>query len=54
MALNNKIGFVPQKAVLFGGTVESNVRYGDNGKRAPATLEDVKRAVKIAQSDRLC
>jgi len=48
-ALNNKIGFVPQKAVLFGGTVESNVRYGDNG-RAPATLEDVKRAVKIAQS----
>jgi ATP-binding cassette subfamily B protein len=48
-ALNNKIGFVPQKAVLFGGTVESNVRYGDNG-RASATLEDVKRAVKIAQS----
>ncbi len=48
-ALNNKIGFVPQKAVLFAGTVESNVRYGDNG-RAPATLEDVKRAVKIAQS----
>ena len=48
-ALNNKIGFVPQKAVLFGGTVESNVRYGDNG-RAPATLEDVKRAVRIAQS----
>ena len=48
-ALNNKIGFVPQKAVLFGGTVESNVRYGDNG-RAPATLEDVKQAVHIAQS----
>ncbi len=48
-ALNNKIGFVPQKAVLFAGTVESNVRYGDNG-RAPATLEDVKRVVKIAQS----
>lgn len=47
--LNNKIGFVPQKAVLFAGTVESNVRYGDNGC-APATLEDVKRAVKIAQS----
>jgi ATP-binding cassette subfamily B protein len=48
-ALNNKIGFVPQKAVLFGGTVESNVRYGDNG-RAPATLEDVKQAIHIAQS----
>ena len=48
-ALNNKIGFVPQKAVLFRGTVESNVRYGDNG-RMSATLEDVKRAVRIAQS----
>lgn len=48
-ALNNKIGFVPQKAVLFRGTVESNVRYGDNG-RAPATLEDVKQAIRIAQS----
>ncbi|MCE5188496.1 MAG: ABC transporter ATP-binding protein/permease [Eubacteriales bacterium] len=48
-ALNNKIGFVPQKAVLFRGTVESNVRYGDNG-RAPATAEDVKQAVRIAQS----
>ena len=48
-ALNNKIGFVPQKAVLFRGTVESNVRYGDNGKAAP-TLEDVRQAVRIAQS----
>ena len=48
-ALNNKIGFVPQKAVLFRGTIESNVRYGDNGK-APATLEDVEHAVRIAQS----
>jgi len=47
-ALNNKIGYVPQKAVLFMGTVTSNVAYGDNGK-APATEEDVKRAVEIAQ-----
>ena len=49
-ALNNKIGFVPQKAVLFRGTVESNVRYGDNGKAVP-TLDDVKQAVRIAQSE---
>lgn len=49
-ALNNKIGFVPQKAVLFRGTVESNVRYGDNGKPAPS-LDDVKRAIRIAQSE---
>jgi len=46
--LNNKIGYVPQKAVLFMGTVTSNVSYGDNGQ-APATAEDVKRAVQIAQ-----
>jgi len=49
-ALNNKIGFVPQKAVLFRGTVESNVRYGDNGKPTPS-LDDVKRAIRIAQSE---
>ncbi|MBE0342584.1 ABC transporter ATP-binding protein, partial [Paenibacillus sp. 28ISP30-2] len=31
-ALHNKIGYVPQKAVLFSGTVASNVSYGDNGR----------------------
>ena len=30
--LYNKIGYVPQKAVMFNGTVSSNVSYGDNGK----------------------
>ena len=30
-SLLNKIGYVPQKAVLFKGTVSSNVAYGDNG-----------------------
>ena len=48
--LHNKIGFVPQKAVLFRGTVESNVRYGDNGKPKP-TMDGVKRAIRIAQSE---
>lgn len=46
--LHNKIGFVPQKAVLFKGTVESNVGYGDNGLGAP-TEEEIRRAVAIAQ-----
>lgn len=46
--LNNKIGYVPQSAVLFKGTVLSNVAYGDNGRGEP-TLEDVKQAVSIAQ-----
>jgi ATP-binding cassette subfamily B protein len=47
-ALHNKIGYVPQKAVLFRGTVSSNVAYGDNGGSGFSD-EDVKRAVRIAQ-----
>lgn len=47
-ALNNKIGYVPQKAVLFRGTVADNVAYGDNGK-GRATADEIKKAVAIAQ-----
>jgi ATP-binding cassette subfamily B protein len=47
-ALYNKIGYVPQKAVLFKGTVESNVAYGDNGGDN-FNDDDVKKAVQIAQ-----
>jgi len=47
-ALYNKIGYVPQKSVLFRGTVSSNVSYGENGKEA-ATVDEIKRAVSIAQ-----
>ena len=48
-ALNNKIGYVPQRAVLFKGTVSSNVSYGDNGSEG-YTGDDIKNAVAIAQS----
>lgn len=48
-ALFNKIGYVPQKAVLFKGSVKSNVAYGDNGKDKEWELEEIKRAVEIAQ-----
>ncbi len=48
-ALHNKIGYVPQKAVMFHGTVSKNVSYGDNGKADPG-LTDIQSAVKIAQS----
>ncbi len=48
-ALHNKFGYVPQRAVMFSGTVRSNVAYGDNG-RDTYTDEDVKSAIKIAQS----
>lgn len=47
--LYNKLGYVPQKAVLFSGTVASNVAFGDNGK-APANEEQIAAAVKTAQS----
>ncbi|MDP4096271.1 ABC transporter ATP-binding protein/permease [Paenibacillus sp. P96] len=47
-ALHNKIGYVPQRAVLFSGTVASNVSYGDNGS-AGASEELVETAVGIAQ-----
>ncbi|MNW33381.1 putative ABC transporter ATP-binding protein [compost metagenome] len=47
-ALHDKIGYVPQKAVLFSGTVTSNVSYGVNGE-AGDSEELVKAAVEIAQ-----
>ena len=47
-ALNNKLGYVPQKAVMFTGTVKENVSYGKNGKEK-ITLDKVKEAIKIAQ-----
>jgi len=46
--LNNRIGYISQKAVMFTGTVEENVAYGDNGKKKPS-LEEVKKAIEIAQ-----
>ena len=49
-ALYNKIGYVPQKAVLFKGTVESNVAYGDNGQGGEYSEQDIQKAVRIAQA----
>ncbi|MBU5455527.1 ABC transporter ATP-binding protein [Caproiciproducens sp. MSJ-32] len=46
--LTNKIGYVSQRTVMFSGTVESNVSYGDNGKEKLG-IDAVKRAVEIAQ-----
>ena len=46
--LYNKLGYVPQKAVIFDGTVSSNVSYGDNGKKK--TKDDIKNAIKVAQA----
>lgn len=46
--LHDKIGYVPQKAVMFNGTVKSNISYGDNGKEKP-TDEQIKKAIEVAQ-----
>lgn len=46
--LHNKIGYVPQKAVMFRGTVSGNVEFGDNGKKKPEQ-KDIVAAVRIAQ-----
>lgn len=48
-ALHNKLGYVPQRAVLFSGTVTSNVTYGENG-RSPAAEEEIWEAITIAQA----
>ena len=47
--LNNRIGYVSQKAVMFTGTVSDNVSYGDNG-RGKIPSSKVKKAIEIAQA----
>lgn len=49
-ALRNKLGYVPQKSVMFSGTVASNVTYGENGK-APADQELIEQSISIAQAE---
>lgn len=48
--LYNKLGYIPQKAVMFDGTVSSNVSYGENGKEK-ITKEKIKEAIKVAQAE---
>lgn len=44
--LRDEIGYVPQKAVLFSGTINSNIRYGAEH----ATKEDIRESAQIAQA----
>lgn len=44
--LRDRIGYIPQRGVLFSGTVESNLRYADEN----APVEDLQKAVEISQS----
>ncbi|MER1954873.1 MAG: ABC transporter ATP-binding protein [Desemzia incerta] len=47
-ALRNKIGYVPQKAVLFSGTIASNIAFGENGKEE-ISRDAVKHAISVAK-----
>ena len=44
--LRDKIGYIPQKGILFSGTIDSNLRYG----KKDATTEEIVRASRIAQA----
>lgn len=49
-SLYNKLGYIPQKAVMFSGTVLENIAYGKN-KHGKIAKEQVQEAIKIAQAE---
>ena len=49
--LRNKLGYVPQKAVLFSGTVENNIDFGDYGVEEKPSEKDIEHAARIAQAE---
>ena len=49
-ALHAKLGYAPQKAVLFTGTVASNVAYGEGAEECPDGDDPIARALEIAQA----
>lgn len=48
-ALHNKLGYVPQKAVIFSGSISDNITYGDNGRES-LDSEMVLKAAEVAQA----
>ena len=48
-SLMNKMGYVPQKAVMFNGTVNYNVSYGKSNKKI--SKDKINEAIKIAQAE---
>ncbi len=47
--LRDRIGYIPQKALLFSGTIESNLRYA----KEDATQEELEKAIEIAQASNI-
>jgi len=48
--LNNRIGYIPQKAVLFSGSIRSNIDFGQTGVNDKKSDDDLYDALDIAQS----
>lgn len=49
-ALHNILGYVPQKAVMFNGSVKYNVSYGENGK-GKKDIKLIEEAIRVAQAE---
>ncbi len=47
--LHNKIGYVPQRAVIFSGDIAGNVAFGNNGRKK-ANNEDIENSASVAQA----
>ena len=47
--LNDKIGYIPQKAVIFSGTINSNIGFGKINGKKPSS-KDIKEAANVAQA----
>ncbi len=47
--LRNKLGYIPQKSILFSGSIADNIAYGDNG-RFQATLTEIRHAAEVGQA----
>lgn len=49
-ALHQKLGYIPQKAVIFSGTVTSNIAYGESKNGKPSERK-IQQAAKVAQAE---
>ncbi|MDN6491493.1 MAG: ABC transporter ATP-binding protein/permease, partial [Leuconostoc sp.] len=48
--LNNRLGYIPQKAVLFSGTIRSNINFGKTNQTSPMSDQQIIDALKTAQA----